>query len=329
MSDVRDRYVIDQMIMEDNKLVLLIIDTLQWDCCVREQHARILQDKINDYLQFIDSGQIVEHHTDKEYDSIVIRIMAQYSYSRYCLDFLERCRKWIGENGNLCGLEWTHFTQDEEETEFDDGFSDDYVFEPEKIYPRLKKNWAKKPLETVTLMASYSYFNNEEESSEYDNVPMFRVFDSYVIVIMQDVGSTYLCLSYDNIPAGTPAEQLQQKAFENLQRDITYRMVESKEPGVYGLAAGGDFEAESLCLPGIWEDCSDELQDDLLIAVPTKDLVLFTRASDKKLIRKMVKLAQKTFERNRKESPFLIFSRDIFCYNREERKLEISRKYNL
>lgn len=38
-------------------------------------------------------------------------------------------------------------------------------------------------------------------------------------------------------------------------------MVESKEAGVYGLVAGGDFEAEALCLPGIWEDCSEALQD--------------------------------------------------------------------
>lgn len=65
---------------------------------------------------------------------------------------------------------------------------------------------------------------------------------------------------------------------------------------MYGLVAGGDFEAEVLCLLGIWEDCSDELQDDLLIAVPTKDMVLFTRADDRKSIRKMMKQVQQIFE---------------------------------
>ena len=49
------------------------------------------------------------------------------------------------------------------------------------------------------------------------------------------------------------------------------------------------------------EDCSEALQDDLLIAVPTKDMVLFTRAGNKKSIRKMIKQAQKIFEENQKE----------------------------
>ena len=95
------------------------------------------------------------------------------------------------------------------------------------------------------------------------------------------------------------------------------------------MVAGGGFEAEALCLPGIWEDCSEALQDDLLIAVPTKDMVLFTRAGNKKSIRKMIKQAQKIFEENQKESPFLIFSRDVFYYNKSTKELEISKKYHI
>lgn len=44
------------------------------------------------------------------------------------------------QNGNLCELEWTHLQRnDEEETEFQDGFSDDYIFEADKIYPVSKE----------------------------------------------------------------------------------------------------------------------------------------------------------------------------------------------
>lgn len=49
-------------------------------------------------------------------------------------------------------------------------------------------------------------------------------------------------LNYDNIPQSTPVKQLQQKAFENLQRAITYRMVESKEKSFY------DFQLEYILL---------------------------------------------------------------------------------
>ena len=49
MSNVTDRGVIDITLEEDNKYVLIIIDTLEWKFSNRENHGRILQDKINDY----------------------------------------------------------------------------------------------------------------------------------------------------------------------------------------------------------------------------------------------------------------------------------------
>lgn len=78
---------------------------------------------------------------------------------------------------------------------------------------------------------------------------------------------------------------------------------------------------------GIWADVSENLKDDLLIAVPTKDLVFLTRASDKKLVKKMMKLAREAFERNQKESPYLLFSKDVFLYSRSDKKIVISNKY--
>lgn len=329
MSDVNDRYIVDQMVMEGEKLVLTIVDPMEWNYCTRESHANTLNAKISDYLQFIGSGQIAEHHKAEEYQKIVIRVAAKCSYSMYGLAFLERCRKWIQENGDLCELEWTHFANDDEaETEFQDGFSDDYIFEPDAVYPRLKKNWSKTPSETVTLMAANNNFNNHsDEMQGYNDLPMFRIFDSYIITLIQDIGNTYMYLTYENLPKDTSVEALENKAFENLQRDITYRMVESKETGVYGLVAGGNFEAESLCLPGIWEECSEELQDDLMIAVPTKDMVLFTGAGNKKAIRKMIKQAREIYRQNQKETPLLIFSRDVFYYDKAAKQLVLSEKY--
>ena len=53
MSDVNNRYVIDQIAVEDEKLVLIIVDPMEWGYCVRESHAHTLKDKISDYLQLI------------------------------------------------------------------------------------------------------------------------------------------------------------------------------------------------------------------------------------------------------------------------------------
>ena len=122
--------------------------------------------------------------------------------------------------------------------------------------------------------------------------------------------------------------ELWNKAFDNLCRDIHYRWSESKEPGVYGILAGGDFEAESLCLDYVWKNLSDDLNDDLIICVPTKDIVLYTKSSDKKLVKKILKMASDMFESNRKETPHLLFCKDVFVFDRKSGHLEISMKYS-
>ena len=58
-------------------------------------------------------------------------------------------------------------------------------------------------------------------------------------------------------------------------------------------------------------------------------MVLFTRAGDRKSIREMMKQARQIFEENQKESQFLTFGRDVFCYNKSTKELEISKKYHV
>ena len=147
MSTVKDRYVIDLTCVEGDKYILIILDDIEWNCATRADHARMLKDKIGDYCGYIRSGQASEVHPDKR---CVIRILAQYSYSRYCIDFLGRVSDFIKNDGDFCDLEWTH---DYKDGEFNDGFSDEYVFDKEKLYPRIRKNWAEDPLNEVKLMS--------------------------------------------------------------------------------------------------------------------------------------------------------------------------------
>lgn len=326
MSTVSDRNVIDQMILDGDALNLIIADNLSWNYAERVVHARILQDKINDYLNFIGSGQLEEYHGRSEYYRVVIKIIAEYPYSRYGIEFLEKVRGLIGKTGLECGLEWTHIFEEGGENSFDDGFSDDYVFDPEKIYPRLKYNSAPNPLEAVRIMTCDSNFDEgENEKTLTDLVPMMRCWERYVMMFIQDIGSTYKVITYEDMPNGMAVEELEQKAFDNLARDVQYRIAESSvEPGVWGVLAGGDFEAESLRL-FIWEEISDKFNGgDLIIAVPTKDIVMFVPAGNKKLIRKLKRMAYDTMERNLKESPELIFTRDMFRYNRASNSVEVT-----
>ena len=317
MSNVRDRGVIDIILVDDGKYVLVILDDMKWEPATRQQHGHILQDKINDYLDYIASGQAEEAKPGLR---PVIRIIAQYSYSQFCIDFLERVRAFIKEKDDICDIEWTHSSED---GPFDDGFSDDFVFDETKIYPRIKKNWARDPQNEVSMMPP------DASASDYpDNMVMIRVMDSFIGMLVQDMGSVLTYLTYDNLPEGTDVMELWNKAFENLCKDINYRWSESKEPGIYGILAGGDFEAESLYLDGVWKNLADSLGDDLIICVPTKDIVFYTKAGEKKLVKKLLKMAADMFERNQKETPYLLFCKDVFIYDRKKECLEITKKYS-
>ena len=68
---------------------------------------------------------------------------------------------------------------------------------------------------------------------------------------------------------------------------------------------------------------SSELGADLVIAVPTKDMVLFGRADDKKVKRGLIRMAREIFERNQKESPALLFSTDLLYYRRGDGELKV------
>ena len=103
----------------------------------------------------------------------------------------------------------------------------------------------------------------------------------------------------------------------------------TKEKGIYGILAGGDFEAESLLFPGIWNQIAEELNDDVIFCIPTKDIVFYTAEGNRKLRNKMLKMAADMFESNRRETPHLLFSRDVFVCSKKDRKLTVSRRYTI
>ena len=317
MSTVRDRNVIDVTLTENDRYVLIINDDLPWSFGERQSHARTLQDKINDYLNYIVSGQAEEAHPGCR---CVIRVSAEHPYSRYGMDFLEKVREFLKTHEDPCDLEWTH---PEDDREWDDGFSDDFVFDPSKVFVRLKKNWSRNPLDEISLMAS------DENAPDYQNMPMYRYMDSFVYFFMQDVGNAFTYLTYDNLPEDTDVQELQKTAFANMAANVHYQLSESKIKGVYGFLAGGDFEAESLLFPELFQQAADMLNDDLLISVPTKDIVFVTKANDLFLPGKMLKQARDMFETNLRQTPHLLFCRDVFRYNRKDNTLTIDKRRTL
>ena len=76
----------------DNHLELLLVDSVSWEEEIEAVHLEILQEKINNYIHFLESKQYEERYGDK-FDKKIIHITFQYSPSDNGLAFLVAVQK--------------------------------------------------------------------------------------------------------------------------------------------------------------------------------------------------------------------------------------------
>ena len=78
---------LDAIGIVDNHLELLLVDPVGWEEEIEAVHLEILQEKMNNYIHFLESKQYVERYGD-QFDKKVIHITFQYSSSDNGLAFL-------------------------------------------------------------------------------------------------------------------------------------------------------------------------------------------------------------------------------------------------
>ena len=83
---------IDAMGVSDDHLELLLIDENKWIESLEEEHLLKLQEKLNNYIYFLESKQYAERYGDN-FDKKVIHITFQYSPSDNGLAFLAAVQK--------------------------------------------------------------------------------------------------------------------------------------------------------------------------------------------------------------------------------------------
>ena len=83
---------LDAIGIVDNHLELLLVDPVGWEEEIEAVHLEILQEKINNYIHFLESKQYVERYGDK-FDKKVIHLTFQYSPSDNGLAFLAAVQK--------------------------------------------------------------------------------------------------------------------------------------------------------------------------------------------------------------------------------------------
>lgn len=151
-----------------------------------------------------------------------------------------------------------------------------YLFEhiKDKIYP-----WVKSELFDSKAL-------NGKNISEKDTPVIQFVGDLKVIFAIKRDGESYEILKDNMLPPDVDMEGLYHLACENLARDVEF-VIGNTWYGGFAIIADGIHEASAVCFKHIWQVCVDKLQEDLIIAVPTKETVLFVPASDEKGIEKL------------------------------------------
>lgn len=83
---ILEENVIDSASIENGILILTISDHLKWD----NEHLFLLQEKINSYIQYIESGQIFEDFGESSYETIEIQLIYKYKLNENYRKFLYR-----------------------------------------------------------------------------------------------------------------------------------------------------------------------------------------------------------------------------------------------
>ena len=82
---------------ENACLVLLITDHLNWDN--EFEHLKILQDKINAYVAFIESKQYDEIYHNADFKMAMIESQCKYDVTENCQKFLQVVQDQLGRIG--------------------------------------------------------------------------------------------------------------------------------------------------------------------------------------------------------------------------------------
>jgi hypothetical protein len=83
---------------ETNNVILTISDHFDW-LENTNNHLFLLQEKLNSYLSFIESGEIIDVYPDAKNRKIAIDIVCQYPLNEQAQEFYQKVEKIIKDAG--------------------------------------------------------------------------------------------------------------------------------------------------------------------------------------------------------------------------------------
>lgn len=78
-------------------VTLTISDELNWED--EEEHLTLLQEKLNSYLEFIETGQLFEEYPQAKGRNISIQVTAKYQVPQIGVDFYKKAVEYVQNEG--------------------------------------------------------------------------------------------------------------------------------------------------------------------------------------------------------------------------------------
>jgi hypothetical protein len=86
---------------QSGRVMLTITDHLDWKKRDEDEHLLLLQDKLNTYLYFIESGHLREAKPEYKGLPVAIHVRAKYRLSKEAAKFYKAAEKGVAEAGAL------------------------------------------------------------------------------------------------------------------------------------------------------------------------------------------------------------------------------------
>ena len=138
----------------------------------------------------------------------------------------------------------------------------------DSIVPRVVLSLPRAVVPDITLAAD----DSPVEQPLVADLILFYGFDQpshFMMVAQRDLAR----LSLDK-------QRLHSIAITNLRRTIPQLELHKISSGVFMLTCGGNFEATTLLLDEVWQQVSAMVSNELVVAVPARDIVIFTGADN-------------------------------------------------
>lgn len=102
LMPVEDTNKIDFISTNESTVVLTIADSLEWG---NPEHLFNLQEKLNTYLRFIESGELLEAYPEAQGKKLKIDVKLEHAPDKEGIEFLAKCTDAVISAGYQFGCE--------------------------------------------------------------------------------------------------------------------------------------------------------------------------------------------------------------------------------